>query len=220
MVLDITWYGLSCFRFVQRGETTVVTDPYSDTLGLSVPRLRGDVVTISHDSPGHSAYENVSEHEFVLTGPGEYEIGGVFITGIALHHVDKQADIARYNVAYRIKYPDGVTVLHLGDLSYVPDQSIIEDFGEVHVVLVPVGGGNTLKGSLAAEVISQIEPYYIVPMHYATPGLKLDLEPVDQFLKAMGISRVQEEDGSLRVSASTGLPDQPEVVVLSPQIDE
>jgi len=214
--LDITWYGHSCFRLVERGQTTVVTDPYADLMGLPPLKLRADVITISHEEPGHNAVENVKGHNYVLSGPGEYEIGGVFITGIALHNLDADGENHRRNVAYLIKYPNDLTVLHLGDLAHVPDQSTIEDLGEVHVALVPVGGGNTLRAAMAAEVIALIEPNYIVPMHYALPDLKLELDPVDKFLKAMGVSKVQEEE-VLRVT-TTGLPEQPQVIVLTPQI--
>lgn len=216
--MDITWYGLSCFRLVERGQTTVVTDPFSETIGLPMPKLRGDVVTVSHDSPGHNAVDTVKGQQYVLAGPGEYEIGGVFITGIPLHHIDAETGIYRRNVAYLMKYPTDVTVLHLGDLSHIPDQSTIEDFGEVHVVLVPVGGGNTLSAAMAAEVIALIEPYYIVPMHYGVSGMTLELDPVDKFLKAMGISRVVEQD-MLRISAND-VKEQPEVVVLNPVVGE
>lgn len=209
--MDITWYGLSCFRLVERGQPTVVTDPYADTIGLSPLRVRGDVVTVSHNSPGHNAVDQVKGVEYVLDGPGEYEFGGVFITGVPLHYV--KDDVARRNVAYLIKYPTDVTVLHLGDLSHVPDQSTIEDLGEVHVVLVPVGGGNTLSPAAAAEVIALIEPYFIVPMHYQQPGLNFELDPVDRFLKAVGVSRVHEMD-MLRISAAD-IREQPEVVLLS-----
>ena len=216
--LDITWYGLSCFRLVERSQTTVVTDPYSDHIGLPTPKLRGDIVTVSHDSAGHNAVDVVKGYDYALSTPGEYEFGGVFVTGIALHHVNEAEGIARYNVAYLIKYPNNLSVLHLGDLSHVPDQSVIEAFGEVNVALVPVGGGNTLKPAMAAEVIAQIEPNYIVPMHYAQAGLGIELEPVDKFLKAMGVSRVNEEE-TLRVNV-TGLPEQPEVVVLTPNVSD
>jgi len=216
--LDITWYGLSCFRLVERSQTTVVTDPYNESIGLPAPKLKGDVVTISHDSSGHNAFDEVKGQEYVLSGPGEYEIGGIFITGIPLHYANEEKGVRHYNVAYLIKYPTDITVLHLGDLAHVPDQSTIEDFGEVNVALVPVGGGTTLTADMAAEVIALIEPNYIVPMHYATDGLNLDLEPVDKFLKAMGVSRVQEED-SLRVTSSS-LPEQSEVVVLKPNLSE
>ncbi|MDQ7026229.1 MAG: MBL fold metallo-hydrolase [Anaerolineae bacterium] len=216
--MDITWYGLSCFRLIERGQTTVVTDPYSESIGLPIPNLKGDVVTVSHDEAGHNGINHVKNYEHILSGPGEYEIGGVFITGLAMHHIDNEQEIYRRNVSYLIKYPSDLTVLHLGDLSHIPDQSTIEGLGEVHVALVPVGGGNTLSAAMAAEVIALIEPNYIVPMHYAMEGLNLQLDTVDKFLKAMGVSRVQEDE-TLRVLSSS-LPEQPEVVVLLPQIGD
>jgi L-ascorbate metabolism protein UlaG (beta-lactamase superfamily) len=133
---------------------------------------------------------------------------------VALHNIDEDTGVARPNVAYVFRY-DGLTVVHLGDLQHVPDQSTIEALGEVNVALVPVGGGKGLKSSTAAEVIALIEPNYIVPMHYALPGLAIKLDSVDRFLKEMGVSKVLEED-SLRLTAST-LPEQPQVVVLKPQ---
>jgi len=214
--LDITWYGHSCFRIMERGQTTIVTDPYDASIGLPPLRIKGDVVTISHDAHGHNAAHEVKGQSYVLSGPGEYEIGGVFISGIAMHTIDPENDVARYNVAYKAIYNNNLTVLHLGDLAHVPDQSTIEDLGEVNVLLVPVGGGQSLRGALAADVIALIEPNYIVPMHYALPGLKPALDSVEPFLKAMGVSRVEEES-LLRVSASD-LPEQPQVVLLTPTI--
>jgi L-ascorbate metabolism protein UlaG (beta-lactamase superfamily) len=213
--LDITWYGHSCFRITERSRTTIVTDPFSEILGLPVPRLKGDVVTISHNQPGHNAVDNVKGHTYTLHGPGEYEIGGVFIRGLAMHHIE--GNQVRPNVAYLIDYGP-MNVLHLGDLAHVPAQSTIEELGEVTVALVPVGGGNGLRATEAAEVIALIEPNYIVPMHYALPGLKINLDPVDKFLKAMGVTKVQEED-VLKIVPTT-LPEQPQVIVLHPQIQE
>ena len=211
--MDITWYGHSCFRIVERGQTTVVTDPFSEGIGLPVPRLKGDVVTVSHNTPGHNNVEAVKGYAYALGGPGEYEIGGVFITGIAMHYIYN--DHARQNVAYLMDY-NGLTILHLGDLAYIPNQSTIQELGEVTVALVPVGGGNSLRANQAAEVIALIEPSYIVPMHYALPGLAVELDPVDKFLTAMGVSKVLEDD-VLKVSSV--LPEQPQVVVLRPNIN-
>jgi len=208
--LEITWYGMSCFRISERTRITVVTDPFSENIGLPSPKLKGDVVTISHDVPGHNFVDAIKSDPHVLRGPGEYEIGGVFVTGIALHDVENN----RQNVAYLMDY-DGMTVLHLGDLSHVPKQSDVEGLGEVHVLLLPVGGGNGLKAAQAAEVVALFEPYYVVPMHYALPGLALDLDPVDKFLTAMGVSKVQESD-TLKVTVAD-TPEQPQVVVLTPQ---
>ncbi|NJL57691.1 MBL fold metallo-hydrolase [bacterium] len=211
--MDISWYGHSCFRLSERGQLTVVTDPFSDVLGLPVPKLKGDVVTISHHSPGHDCVDAVKGYRHVLDGPGEYEIGGVFLTGVALHHIHDSGGVA-YNVAFVTQY-NALSVVHLGDLAHIPTQATIEALGEVTVALVPVGGGKGLKAAQAAEIIAMIEPYYIVPMHYALPGLTVELDPVDKFLKEMGISRVQEED-VLRISDTT-LPEQPQVILLRPQ---
>lgn len=212
--MDITWYGHSCFRITERGKIAVVTDPYSESIGLPAPRLKGEVVTVSHNQPGHNNIEGVKGYTYVVSGPGKYEVGGVFISGIGLHFVEE--DTIRENVAYLIDF-DGLSVLHLGDLAHVPSQSTIEALGEVHVALVPVGGGNGLRAGQAAEVVALIEPAYIVPMHYALPGLTMDLEPVDKFLKTMGVSKVLEDD-VLKLSAGN-LPEQPQVVLLRPQVE-
>lgn len=209
--MEITWYGHSCFRISERGRVTAITDPFGGTLGLPLPKWKGDVVTISHNSQGHNNAEAVKPQPYVLRGSGEYEIGGVFVTGIAMH----DAATGQQNVGYLFDY-DNLTVLHLGDLSHVPEQSVIEKLGEVSVLLVPVGGGMGLKAAQAAEVVALVEPHYILPMHYEMPGLTVELEPVDKFLKAMGVSKVQEAD-VLKISASD-LPEQPQVVIMKPAV--
>ena len=208
--MDITWYGLSCFRVSERGRIAVITDPFADSIGLAAPKLKGEVVTISHEGTGHNNVEAVKTDPHTLVGPGEYEIGGVFVTGIAMHN----AETMQRNVAYLLDF-DGVTVLHLGDLSHVPQQSEVEALGQVNVLIVPVGGGNSLRAEQAAEVVALIEPYFVVPMHYEQPGLAFALDPLDKFLKAMGVSNPQELD-TLKVSAGD-TPEQPQVVVLTPQ---
>lgn len=212
--MDITWYGHSCFRITERGKIAVVTDPYSESIGLPLPKLKADVVTVSHNQPGHNNIESVKGYSYVVSGPGKYEVGGVFISGIAMHFVEGEA--MRENVAYLIDF-DGLRVLHLGDLAHVPTQSTIEALGEVNVVLVPVGGGNSLRAGQATEVIALIEPSYIIPMHYDLPGLTTELEPVEKFLKSMGVSKVLEDD-VLKISSGS-LPEQPQVVLLRPQAE-
>ncbi|MCA9883264.1 MAG: MBL fold metallo-hydrolase [Anaerolineae bacterium] len=213
--MDITWYGHSCFRITERGQTTVVTDPYEKSIGLPELKIKGDVVTISHDHPGHNAADLVKGQQYVLRGPGEYEIGGVFIHGVAMHTTGDNN--TQPNVGYMIEYSDNLTVLHAGGLSSVPDQSTIEELGEINVLLLPVGGGHGLRPADAADVIALIEPSYVIPMHYEQPGLKIKLEAVDKFLKAVGVSKAQEED-TLRVTAGN-LPEQPQVVLLRPMTD-
>jgi L-ascorbate metabolism protein UlaG (beta-lactamase superfamily) len=192
---------------------SVVTDPYAhNSIGLPPLNLKADVVTISHESLGHAGLEAIKGSPYVLRGAGEYEIGGVFITGIPMHNV--QVDPPQRNIAYSLAF-DNLTVLHLGDLSYLPDQSTVENLDEVNVLLLPVGAGGGLKAAQAAEVVALIEPHFIVPMHYELPGLTVALDSVDKFMKAMGVSKIQEVD-TLKVAASD-LPEQPQVVLLRPQ---
>lgn len=212
--MDITWYGHSCFRIIERGRISIVTDPYAEMIGLPALKAKADLVTISHQEPGHSHVEAVKGEPLVISGPGEYEMGGVFVTGIPMHYIE--GDEARWNIAYRYQY-DNLTVVHLGDLAHVPDQSTVEALGEVNVLLVPVGGGNSLRASQAADVIALIEPHFVIPMHYALPGLAVELDPIERFLKAMGISHPQEEE-VLRVTP-TQLPEQTQVVILQPKLE-
>ncbi|MCX6080364.1 MAG: MBL fold metallo-hydrolase [Chloroflexi bacterium] len=210
--MEIVWYGHSCFRFIERGMAAVVTDPFdSDVVGYEPLKLRADIVTVSHDAPGHNFVSVVKGAMHKLSGPGEFEIGGVFITGVQtdVNH-KKSADQLR-NTLFLFDF-DGLTIAHLGDLSQVPSQSEVEALGTVNVALVPVGSGNGLNAAKAAEVISLLEPNIVIPMHYANPGGKLELDPLSKFLKEMGIAS-HETVPSLKVTRS-GLPDETKVIVL------
>ena len=209
--MEIVWYGLSCFRMKERGLATVVTDPYDTALGLPALKLPADVVTISHDSPGHNNFGGVKGERLRVTGPGEYEVGGVFITGISMAAKGQRKNGKVPNTLYVFEF-EGLTVAHLGDLAYVPTQAQIEDLGPVDIALVPVGGGEGLTPAEAAEVISLIEPSLVVPMQFKTGGEKIKLGQVAGFLSEMGIGK-QEPQERLTVTKS-GLSDQTQVVVL------
>lgn len=213
--MEITWYGHSCFRLIERGQASIVTDPYDDSLGYTVPRLKADIVTVSHDAPGHNNLKAVKSVKHVIDGPGEYEIGGIFITSAVTFRPKKGNKAARLN---RITVFDfgGVTVGHLGGLDHVPDQSQIEALGAIDVALTPVGGGKGLTSAQAAEVVSLLEPSIVVPMHYKTPDTSLKLDPVDKFLKEMGLGEATQE-ASLKLRARSGLPEQTEIVLLEYQ---
>ena|SRR5512136_345948 len=214
--MEITWYGHSCFRMMERSMAAVVTDPYQDEIGYSPLKLRADIVTISHDSAGHNHADAVKGQKRVLTGPGEYEFGGVFITGLLTttpgDKRKKSADVPR-NTLYLFDF-DGLNVCHLGDLDHVPTQTQIESLGAVHVALVPVGAGGALNAAQAAEVISLLEPAIVIPMHYRTEATAttLKLDPVSKFLKEMGLGASQPEP-MLKVTKSN-LPDETHVVLL------
>lgn len=211
--MEIVWYGLSCFRLSERGLSTVVTDPFDPSTGLPAPKLKAEIVTISHDTPGHNYLKAVKGERRVISGPGEFEIGGVFITGIRMESKDAKKNASKASTLYVFDF-DGLTVGHLGDLAYVPTQSQIEDLGAVDIILVPVGGGGGLGASEAAEVVSLIEPSIVVPMHFKTGKEELKLTPVNRFLSEMGISKA-EPLPVLKVAKSS-LSEETQVVVLSP----
>lgn len=209
--MEITWYGLSCFRLTERKHATIVMDPYNGKLGLPPLKLKSDVVTVSHDAQGHNCVTAVTGKRHSLTGPGEYEIGNVFITGI----ITDAGDNSRRNVVFVFDF-DGLTIAHLGDMQTVPKQTQIEALEQVNILLVPVGSGNSLNAAQASELVSMLEPNIVIPMHYKLPNLKLDLEGVDRFLKEMGVTDPTEES-SLRISASN-LPEETETVILLPKL--
>jgi L-ascorbate metabolism protein UlaG (beta-lactamase superfamily) len=191
----------------------VVTDPFDHRVaGYEALKLKADIVTVSHEAPGHSFINSVKGKTHVLTGPGEYEIGGVFITGVQTNGHGKRGADEPLNTLYVFDY-DGVTVAHLGDIRRVPSQTEIEALGTVHIALVPVGGGGGLNAAKAAEVVSLLEPSILIPMHYHTPASQIKLAPLGKFLKEMGLSDVAAVD-SLKMTRSS-LPEETKVVVLN-----
>lgn len=210
--MEITWHGLSCFRMSERGLASVVTDPYDSTsLSLEPLKLKAEIVTISHDAPGHNHVSAVKGRSYLVNGPGEYEVGGVFITGVRTNERGKRNAEEPNNTLYVFDF-DGVTVVHLGDIRRVPSQAEVEALGEVHVALVPVGGGGGMNASKAAEMISLLEPGIVIPMHYHIPGCSLKLAPLSKFLKEMGVGEIAPNP-SLKVTRST-IPDETRIVVL------
>ncbi len=215
--MDISWYGLSCFR-IREGGVTIICDPFDKSIGLALPKLRADIITVSHDRPGHNAVDRISGEAKVLRGPGEYEIKNTFVSGLATIHRKVKGEPTERNIAYFFEFGD-LTVGHLGDLGEVPAQSEIEalNVGEVHVLMVPVGGGATLDPARAVEVIGMLEPRLVIPMHYRHAGLAPELadnlELVDKFLKEFG-SVTPDALDILKVSKSN-LPEETQVVLLN-----
>jgi L-ascorbate metabolism protein UlaG (beta-lactamase superfamily) len=212
--MEITWHGHSCFRISERGMASVVTDPYDPAVvGIDPGKLRADVVTVSCADPAHNYLDALRGKAFEITGPGEYEIGGVFITGVRINGSKKNAspDVVR-NTVYVIDY-SGLTIAHLGELNSVPSQTEVEGLGEVNIALVPIGGYTSLNAAKAAEVISLLEPSIVIPMHYGMGKAKINLDPLSKFLKEMGLTTVETEE-SIKLQSNASLPEETRVMVL------
>jgi L-ascorbate metabolism protein UlaG (beta-lactamase superfamily) len=212
--MELSWLGHSCFRL--RGkEATLITDPPAPATGYSLARLSADIVTVSHQHPGHNYIKGVGGEPRVVDGPGEYEIKGLLISGIRTYHDREGGKVHGRNTAYLITMDD-VHICHLGDLGAPLDDQAQEALSGADVLLVPVGGGNALSAEGAAEVVAQLEPRLVVPMHYATPAYKptdKPLDPVEKFLREMG---VEAADPLPKVTITpASLPAETQVVLLN-----
>jgi len=208
--MEISWLGHSCFR-IKGTQGIVITDPYSPQSGYSLDKPTAKIVTVSHQHPGHSYVQGISGEPRLITKAGEYEIGGITVLGVITYHDGEGGSKRGRNTAYLIEVDD-VAICHLGDLGHVLTGRQVEEIGNVNVLLLPVGGVSTINASMAAEVVRQLEPKIVVPMHYKTPVLGRELEPVDKFLKEMGVKNVTTQP-SLSVSKST-LPENLQVILL------
>ena len=192
MHVEIAYFGHASFRLKGRVKT-VVTDPYGDQVGKYPRDVEADIITVSHDHFDHNAVDKIKGlpagkpgHPFVINGPGEYEIGGVSVVGIPTWHDEKAGGERGLNTVYVIEM-EGLRIAHLGDLGHKLSDQQLEEIGAIDVVFVPVGGKYTIDAKTAKEVVGQVDPWVIIPMHYkmADFGLK-DVDLIDDFLKEMG----------------------------------
>ena len=210
MQMDISWLGHSCFRIRGR-HATVITDPYPPNLGYSLGKPNSDVVTVSHHHSGHSYVQGVGGEPKLITGPGEYEISDILIIGVATFHDAEGGGRGGKNTVYLMEI-DEVSVCHLGDLGHVLTAGQVEELGNVDVLLLPVGGVSTIDAPNATEVVRQLEPNVVIPMHYKTTALSRRLEPVDRFLKEMGVKEISAQP-KLSLTRSN-LPVSPQIFLL------
>lgn len=202
--------GHACFRLKGK-DATIVTDPYERSLGLGTLNQKADIVTVSHDNPHHNAISAVKGEPYVVTGPGEYEVKGVFVTGVWSYADDAQGKERGRNTIF-LFHLDDLVVCHLGALGHTLNSQQVEAIGNVNVLLVPVGGFTSLTATKATEVISQIEPNIVVPMHYSTGRESVELDTLDKFTKEMGLKEWTPQD-KLNIKASE-LDETTRVVVL------
>lgn len=217
---DVYFHGQACVR-IKGKNAVVVFDPYdADFTGLSALKVSGDIVCVSHDHKDHNNVSAVSQTEdgkspFVISGPGEYEISGVNIVGISSFHDDKGGVDRGKNTIYCATI-DEMTFVHLGDLGQKKlTEGQIEELSACDVLFIPVGGVYTISGKEAADIVAEIGPKIVVPIHYKLPSLKFELEGVETFLSTIGKEGL-EAVPKLSVSKER-LPEEPEVVLLQKQ---
>jgi len=209
--MEITWSGHSCFT-VRGKETTLVFDPCPPELGCASRWGSPQAVLISHEHPGHSYTAGLEGESRIFRGPGEYEVGGAFISGFGTFHDGEQGAERGKNTVYMVEM-EGLTLCHVGDLGHPLSGSTAREIGKVDILFVPVGDVSTLSVAEARALTRALQPRYVLPMHYKTEKARPDLEPLDTFVQALGIQQV-ETRAKLQVTA-TNLPLNMQVVALS-----
>ena len=210
----ITWLGHSCFKIQDKSGSdgiTVITDPFDKSTGLKVPRLEANIITVSHNHHDHNNIGAIKGSPFIVNGAGEYEVSGVFIEGVDAYHDEEQGAERGKNIMYRIDIDD-MSVAHLGDLGHSLDAKPLDKFEGTDILRIPVGGNYTIDAKKAVETVSQVEPRIVIPMHYKTTGLKIDLDSIDKFIKELGLKPTYED--KLKISKKDLPQEDMELVVL------
>lgn len=195
----IQWIGHSSFRI--RGSKTIITDPY-EGIGLDYPELKADIVTVSHGHHDHNAVQMVAGEPAVVADAGIRRVGNVSVAGYNTYHDEDKGAKRGRNVVYVITM-DGIKIAHLGDLGCMPDDSVLGAITGVDVLLIPVGGNYTIDGKTAAAIVAEVKPRTVIPMHYKTPNLQVNVSGNEEFLALM--ENVQHVEGSrLELTPMTG----------------
>ena len=206
----ISWLGQSAFK-IQDKDLTIAIDPY-DKIGLKMPKFQADILLITHDHDDHNNVEAIKGDPFLINGAGEYEIKNVFVYGLRAFHDNEQGAQRGRITIYLIEY-EGVKVAHLSDLGQENlTERQLEKLEGVDVLLIPVGGEDTINGIGAVKIISQIQPRIVIPMHYKIPGVTMKLDSVDKFLKEFGVATPEKMD-KLKISKKD-LPQEETKVIL------
>jgi L-ascorbate metabolism protein UlaG (beta-lactamase superfamily) len=192
--MEIKYLGHASF-LLKTKDAKVVMDPFDPKVtGLKFYKQEADVVTVSHDHKDHFNLEQIDGTPLVLTWPGQFEKKNVRVWGYKTYHDKVEGKERGENVMYKIE-SEGVSILHCGDIGAVPPDAQLDEIGDVHVLLVPVGGYYTIDAQEAMQLIKKVEPAIVVPMHYGRPEVPFkELAPLSDFLQKMGIdSAVPEE---------------------------
>lgn len=210
----IQWFGHSFFR-IETKNKIIAIDPFSEkATGLKPSRFKADILLITHQHEDHNNKSAIMGEPFILEGPGEIEMGGILIEGISSYHDKKKGQVRGENTIYLIKSEE-ISVCHLGDLgeSQLREETL-EKVGEADILLIPIGGKYTIDYEEAVSLINQIEPKIVIPMHYALPHLKIQLESLDKFIKAIG---KKPETIDKLVIRKSNLTEETKLIVLNKQ---
>ncbi len=183
-MVRITWHGHACFRLEWPG-VSVLTDPFDETVGYPLPQVPVDIVTISHEHYDHNYTAGLPGQPLLLRGQGANsppvaKAAGLEITGLPSYHDQVQGGKRGPNTIFRFDHPE-LRIAHLGDLGHLPTPELVAELSGLDLLLVPVGGTYTIDGAEAAQLVRDLRPRLVIPMHFQTDALKFELAEVTSF---------------------------------------
>lgn len=206
--MRLTWNGHACFT-LEVSRLTIVTDPFDERCGFPMPSLRGDVVTLSHHHSDHDHLASVlPPFEVVESSCAKND---VIFTAIPSFH-DKVQGAQRGSNRIFVIQADGLRAAHLGDLGCGLSGGQLEELGHVDVLMIPVGGFYTIDAAEAAQIVRQLRPSYVFPMHYKTAKNDFTIDPIGPFLEQMKELPVLRPGHSLDLPARP--PEKTQIVLL------
>ncbi|MDI3534903.1 MAG: hypothetical protein PWQ82_1268 [Thermosediminibacterales bacterium] len=209
--MKIKWFGHACFGLTSQDGIRLVTDPFDGSIGYEVPRTEADIVTVSHDHYDHNYVEALVGEPVVVKTTEKRSIKGIQIYGVETFHDKERGEKRGGNIVFVFEI-DGIQVCHLGDLGHVLTKEQVSKIGPVDILMIPVGGTFTINACEALEVVSQLKPKLIIPMHFKTPDVNLPIDGVEKFLeKSMGGEKL--EKNFIEITADE-LTDEPKTIVL------
>lgn len=214
--MEIKWFGQSCFLITAENGMKVLTDPFKNMLGYRLPEIEANIVSTSHNHSDHNNTNAVKCSFTHINEPGAFTVDGIAIKGVATFHDNASGAKKGKNTIYNFSI-DGINVCHLGDLGHVLSSHQIQAIGTVDVLLLPVGGGPTLGALDAVQVMKQLNPAIVIPMHYRTKAFGLLgflFEKVDQFIAASGLHVKKRKELEINMADIKASKNYPEIVIL------
>lgn len=218
--VTIKWFGHSCFLIESSQGTKILTDPLGEETGYPLPEVMPDIITISHEHFDHNyvrPYRNRPKVIRGLTTDGtdweriEETVKDVAISNVFTYHDNKGGKKDGLNSIFILQL-EGLKIVHMGDLGHPLTEEHVKALGGIDVLLIPIGGVTTINPLEANEVIEQLKPRIVIPMHYKTPPCTFTLYTTKNFIKDRTNVR---KAGSNTLSLSKGsLPNSPEIVIL------
>ncbi len=209
--LELTWYGHAMFAAAGSGRTIVI-DPVPPQVGYTYVPVPADVVVMTHGHFDHTFMDGVSGNPRTISTAGTFDVDGLAVRGYEGFH-DAKGGQERGPVVIFSWEQAGLKLAHFGDLGDRPTEETMRNLKGLDIAMMPVGSVYTVDAAGALDLVSELAPSIVIPMHYGTPDCVIPLDPVEEFTGKFGGATRLIERRPLTVSRAD-IPDATEVWVL------